>query len=204
MRYQGKLIHWDDEKGYGFIQCYQLSDNVFVHVKTFFNRERRPNLGDSVSFSIQHDKQNRIRAAHVKFADDSYLSRQHYRAGTLFYLVSSIFILTLMISVLLKKAFMLEVLYYVAIGIISFGIYAWDKQAAKQDSWRISENMLHILALLGGWIGAGLAQQWLHHKSRKQRFQLVFWLTILVNISVLAMLHLHPYGITMLTWLQSI
>jgi uncharacterized membrane protein YsdA (DUF1294 family) len=38
-----------------------------------------------------------------------------------------------------------------------------------------------LLSLAGGWPGALVAQQKLHHKSKKQSFRLVFWLTVLLN-----------------------
>ena len=61
-------------------------------------------------------------------------------------------------------------------------MFAWDKQAAQSGSWRTSENTLHILSLLGGWPGALLAQFQLRHKSRKQPFKFVLWVTIALNI----------------------
>lgn len=44
-----------------------------------------------------------------------------------------------------------------------------------------------MLAVLGGWPGALAAQQALRHKTRKQPFRTVFWLTVVVNCAVLAL-----------------
>jgi uncharacterized membrane protein YsdA (DUF1294 family) len=65
-------------------------------------------------------------------------------------------------------------------------LYALDKSAAPRGGWRIAEKHLHLLDLLGGWPGGLLAQAKLRHKSSKTSFQVVFWLTVLVNIAVMA------------------
>jgi uncharacterized membrane protein YsdA (DUF1294 family) len=81
---------------------------------------------------------------------------------------------------------LLAVLAVYAIGsVATFAAYAWDKSAARSAGRRISERTLHLLALLGGWPGALLAQQVLRHKSRKQPFRIVFWFTVALNCGAL-------------------
>ena len=48
--------------------------------------------------------------------------------------------------------------------------FAHDKAQARRGGWRVSEATLLSLALLGGSVGARLAQQLLRHKTRKQPF----------------------------------
>lgn len=72
---------------------------------------------------------------------------------------------------------------------ITFLVHKWDKRLAIESTEqpiRVPERSLHILALLCGWPGALIAQQWLRHKSQKRTFIAVLWLTILINCSVLA------------------
>ena len=52
---------------------------------------------------------------------------------------------------------------------------------------------MHFLGLIGGWPGALIAQKLLRHKNRKLSFQLVFWITVLLNCSGLIWL-LSPSG----------
>ena len=78
--------------------------------------------------------------------------------------------------------------WYLFISLLTFVIYAKDKSAAEKGSWRIPENTLHFLALIGGWPGALLAQQVLRHKSKKQPFRVVFWITVLLNCGAFALL----------------
>lgn len=74
--------------------------------------------------------------------------------------------------------------YFAALSLITLVLYAVDKLAAKKRTQRISERTLHLVALLGGWPGALLGQILFHHKTKKQPFRMVFWLTIIANVSV--------------------
>lgn len=74
---------------------------------------------------------------------------------------------------------------YFSASAIAFCAYAIDKAAARNSRRRIRENTLHLLGLIGGWPGALLAQKMLHHKSRKNNFQAVFWTTVLLNCCTL-------------------
>ena len=74
---------------------------------------------------------------------------------------------------------------YLLVSCIAFYLYGRDKSAAQKGRWRTPESTLHLVDVLGGWPGALLAQQFFHHKSRKTSFQLVFWLTVLVNCAML-------------------
>ena len=75
---------------------------------------------------------------------------------------------------------------YLCMSAITFAAYAVDKAAARQRGWRTAENTLHLLSLAGGWPGALIAQNKLRHKSRKQPFRAIFWLTALLNCAMFA------------------
>jgi uncharacterized membrane protein YsdA (DUF1294 family) len=75
------------------------------------------------------------------------------------------------------------------LNLLSFLLYRNDKRAAIRGERRTPENTLHLLALLGGWPAALLAQQLLRHKTSKFPFRIVFWFTVLVNGSILTWLH---------------
>ena len=78
------------------------------------------------------------------------------------------------------------VVVYVSASLCAFIAYAWDKAAARAGKQRIPESFLHLLGLLGGWPGAWLAQQLFRHKTLKPPFRIVFWLTVVLNLAVLA------------------
>ncbi|HJV94205.1 MAG TPA: DUF1294 domain-containing protein [Azonexus sp.] len=86
---------------------------------------------------------------------------------------------------------------------MAFIAYAADKSAARNDRWRTAENTLHLLALIGGWPGALVAQNRLRHKSSKTSFLAVFWATVLLNCGALGWL-LSPRGAGVLKGLLAI
>jgi len=75
------------------------------------------------------------------------------------------------------------VAFYAVISVIAYITYAIDKKAAIKNRRRVSEKSLHLLGVLGGWPGALLAQQRLRHKTQKTAFQLMFWLTVTLNVA---------------------
>lgn len=82
---------------------------------------------------------------------------------------------------------------YAGLSLWCFATYAYDKRQAQSGGWRTPESTLHTLALLGGWPGALLAQQWLRHKSSKAAFRTVFWFTVGLNMLALVWL-ISPLG----------
>lgn len=78
--------------------------------------------------------------------------------------------------------------WYLLLSFITYVVYAFDKRAAQRQERRVPEKWLHLLAVGGGWPGAFLAQQRIRHKNRKISFQLVFWLTVLLNIALVVWL----------------
>ena len=61
--------------------------------------------------------------------------------------------------------------YLIVINIVTFLVYGIDKWKAKQGSWRISEAILLILAVIGGSIGALLGMKVWHHKTMHKKFK---------------------------------
>ena len=74
---------------------------------------------------------------------------------------------------------------YLAASAASIVVYAVDKSAARHGRWRARESTLHLLAVIGGWPGALVAQRLFRHKSRKPSFQAVFLLTVVLNCALL-------------------
>ena len=69
MRFDGTLVQWNDDRGFGFIAPDPPAANVFVHVSSFGPGGHRPQLGDRLTFEVRMDNQRRKQAAAVRRAD---------------------------------------------------------------------------------------------------------------------------------------
>lgn len=96
------------------------------------------------------------------------------------------------------------IFYYLAVSVVLFLMYGWDKRAARLQRQRIPERRLQILAFAGGWPGALLAMRWLRHKSYKPSFRRWFYFYLLANMSLLftLLLLLHPQWVLFLMGLS--
>lgn len=67
--------------------------------------------------------------------------------------------------------FKLLLIYMIFVNVVTFLVYGVDKLKAKQNWWRISENALIALALIGGSIGALLGMYLWRHKTQHKKFK---------------------------------
>ena len=77
-----------------------------------------------------------------------------------------------------------------AFSIATYGVYAYDKAQAQSSGLRVPEAVLHLMGALGGTPGAFIAMRTLHHKTRKQQFQIIFWLIVAAQVGFLTWLFL--------------
>lgn len=199
MRYQGRITQWKDDQGYGFITPNGGGESVFLHIKAFRQRRERPTGDEIVTYELAQDPQGRLRAEAVEFVREakrktSALANSPSNNPSLWPLiVCSLFFAALAGAVLAGKLPKPLLWLHAGASVITFVAYWIDKRAAREGRWRTQESTLHLLALIGGWPGALMAQRHLRHKSAKLSFQVVFWATVLLNCSALGLL-LTPTG----------
>ena len=188
MRYQGKINVWKDGRGFGFINPDGGGAQVFVHISSFANRQKRPSGNEIVTYELESDTTGRSRAKKVLYVGEcrSTTCSPIYNVGTIILAVSFIFFV--LAATLVDKLPKTVPFMYLAASAITFLIYARDKSAAENNRWRTQESTLHLLELIGGWPGAMVAQRLLRHKSKKKSYQIVFWMVVSLNCIVLGML----------------
>lgn len=81
------------------------------------------------------------------------------------------------------------IIYVLVINIIAFLAMWIDKRRAENGEWRISENGLFTLVLLGGGIGGIAGMYVFRHKTKKLKFSVGFP-TILISEIVLIVYYL--------------
>jgi len=108
--------------------------------------------------------------------------------GSLSVVFAALFLLFVTGSAFAGKLPFAVLFFYLGASIAAFIAYLLDKSAARNNQWRTAENTLQMLGVIGGWPGALVAQKLLRHKTRKLSFQVVFWLSVLLNCSGLAWL----------------
>lgn len=194
MRDQGRLVEWFDDQGYGFIQPNDPSkDRVFLHIKAFARPGPRPITGCALEYTVTLGDRHGYKALDVvylkanqvkKIAANQSKSQPKKRSAQVKWIptLAVIYILTMALCSLLGLISAMVLLVMVFINLLTYWCYAQDKQAAGLDRHRISERNLHLLAFLGGWPAAWLAQQRLRHKTQKATFQKVYLLSIIFNI----------------------
>lgn len=74
------------------------------------------------------------------------------------------------------------ILYLLAVNVIAFFAMGIDKWKAKRDAWRIPENTLMTLVLLGGGIGGIAGMYVFRHKTKKPRFYIGFPVILITEI----------------------
>ncbi|WP_455383781.1 DUF1294 domain-containing protein [Acidihalobacter prosperus] len=178
---KGKITSWNDERGFGFISPEDGGERVFVHARALKQQGRRPAVGDAVRYALGKDQRGRPRAERVAFANGG-TRKEARRSGSAWtYFLAMAFLAGVGAAVWTAALPQLVLFVYLGASLATFVAYALDKSAARRGAWRTAESTLHLLSLAGGWPGALIAQSSLRHKSRKQPFRSVFWLTVVVN-----------------------
>ncbi len=215
IRNKGKIIKWNDDKGFGFIQPSDIDSkkNIFVHIKSFSDKRLRPEEGQKVTYSVQENNDVKESAIKVSRSTDHIVRNKDYSSHSksinptnkrinknntqldlktthsispLYIIIILSFIAFLFNFYIKGKLPPLVIVIYIVMGIVTYYIYSEDKDMAINNERRISEQRLLVLSLFGGWIGALIAQQKFRHKIKKISFQMNFWTAVFFNIILLS------------------
>jgi uncharacterized membrane protein YsdA (DUF1294 family) len=85
------------------------------------------------------------------------------------------------------------VVWYLVVNALAALAIVVDKLRARAGAYRIAEKTLFWMALAGGWPASALMQHLVRHKTRKGRFQLIFWACAFLHCLL---------AITMYQWVQ--
>lgn len=195
MRQVGRIVEWNDDKGYGFVLPHDGGRRAFVHVKAFQRALRRPAANDLISYEAMPDAQGRLAARDVRFAGQR-IAPQHTQGKQVTQgklprtRIAVGFFMLLVAGTLMGLLPWIVVPWYGLASALSHIAYRQDKAKATtgQRHRRTFEDSLHVSDLLGGWPGGLVAQQQFRHKTVKSSFQIVFWTTVVANLLAMAWL----------------
>ena len=186
MRTKGKIIKWNNGKGFGFIEPSDGGPELFFHEDRLLNQSRRPIVSDEVSFEIATNLEGKARADRILFRGETDPKRTDRFFDVGYLAFSCIFLFCIGALVVFKKLDPVILILYLLLSLVTFLLYRQDKNKAKKDQRRTPEKTLHFFSLIGGWPGALIAQRILHHKSRKKSFLITYYITMVLNVSVVS------------------
>ncbi len=77
--------------------------------------------------------------------------------------------------------------YFLAINLICFALFAWDKRQAQRNGQRVPERRLLMFVALGGSVGGILARTYLRHKTVKEPFSTIFNIICVVHAGLVVL-----------------
>jgi uncharacterized membrane protein YsdA (DUF1294 family)/cold shock CspA family protein len=193
----GQLIKWKDDRGFGFIQPVDGSQEIFLHISEIKDATRRPQVGDTIYYHVVASQDGKFSACNAFIlgarskptSSSSNNKATSNAASTSPFLVLEVLLLSILplvgaIHFAWTTSNPLPLIVYPAMSLLTFALYADDKSRAKRGDWRTSEKTLHLCELAGGWLGGFLAQRRLRHKSIKGSYQAVFWAIVAIHYIV--------------------
>ena len=210
---QGRVVRWEAERGFGFILSASTQETLFFHVRDFRGAPEpllrmqvayeeihvggkgrravvvRPlaSLGSSVAVpsASAHPQRKENQARSERPARKSARSRAPAAGAALIGLLMLCWLVVIGWALWIERLPLWGAGALLALNLLTLWLYAADKNAARAGAWRVSENQLHLLALLGGWPAAWWAQQSLRHKTSKVSFRAVYWLSVVLHCAAL-------------------
>ncbi|WP_138415398.1 DUF1294 domain-containing protein [Aquibacillus sediminis] len=76
--------------------------------------------------------------------------------------------------------------YLIIVNVLSYSVMGIDKQRARKGEWRIPENTIWMLSIIGGSIGSVLGMNVFRHKTKKLRFKFGLPFILIVHLFLLA------------------
>ena len=200
-RYQGRLVSWDDSRGFGFVEAAGLDGPVFVHMKFLRSRHHRPAVGDVLGFSLGTGRDGQPAASDVEIVGAPPPKRP---PPPTVLDVSRLFAATAILSgAIVAHQFRGAPLWFPALYLVmslGSGVAYWlDKYFAREGQPRVRENSLHFADACFGIAGGLFAQHVFRHKTRKKSFRAITRLIFVAHATLIALvlggfLQLPPNG----------
>lgn len=74
--------------------------------------------------------------------------------------------------------------YLIVVNMLGLIITVYDKFAARSDLWRVPENILFLVAIIGGSFFMCITMQIIRHKTRNKKFVYGLPLIVVIHITI--------------------
>ncbi len=171
-----RIVAWEVGRGQGHLSFEK--HRIPLHRDDFTILHKQPEVGDVVEFRLGRNERGQIFAQEAEHHNDGGRIRVRHLGVLAVLLAAPGWALYQLID---RNDWRLVVGCAAGMSTIGFLVYWLDKLRARHGEWRVAESTLHLVAALGGWPGAYLAQKHFRHKASKIRFLLLFWLIVTVH-----------------------
>jgi cold shock CspA family protein len=159
----GKLTKWKDERGFGFIQPVDGSEEVFLHISEVKEATRRPQENDTIYYHCITDSDGKVRACNAFILGARNKSAKLFNAKAYSFPIVEVVFLSLLplvgaVHFTWTTRNPLPLILYPAMSLVTSALYADDKSRAQQKDRRTSGQTLHLCEIAGGWLGAFIAR----------------------------------------------
>ncbi|MCZ8235123.1 MAG: DUF1294 domain-containing protein [Inhella sp.] len=191
----GRVSHWDAAKGLGFVQPDAGGERLVLRRADFQGRLQArgdPQVGEPVRYtprdgmakavhSLRPPPRSQAQPVRVP-RSEAHRPRGPNSARLLIIPAFGLLLGAIHTAWPMPRA---VTTLYGALSMALFIVYGMDKWAAKRGRARVAETSLHLVALMGGWPGALLAQQVFRHKTAKPAFLRWTWAMVALNLLAL-------------------
>ncbi|MCH1978213.1 DUF1294 domain-containing protein [Lawsonibacter sp. OA9] len=84
--------------------------------------------------------------------------------------------------------------YLLIINLITLFAYGMDKHRARQGLWRVKENTLLLLAVIGGSAGALLGIYGFRHKTKHKKFTVLVPVFLVCHVALMVYFFMEFYN----------
>jgi len=185
-RREGRLSGWNDARGFGFLKPVEGGPDAFAHVREFASDDRLIEEGRLYSYEEVRRKSGRVRARDIRPVRATVVPHPWWK--TFLRRAPGVLVIPAFAGLVIAIAMRVDVspVWWIVYGLSSLACfigYRLDKRAAQRKEWRVSETILLLVGLVGGWPGAILAQEIFHHKTKKPVFRKLFWMSVGINMA---------------------
>lgn len=207
MRKSGTVVRWQESRGFGLIRGSDAPTDVVFRGRDF---EGTPAQGLAVEYDEVVLGGRAVHALAIRVADAAMAAASpqarrasappvatparppRKRRGATPVLLGIVAWFGLFVGATVAGRLAVPVLLALPIyNLFVFFLYWHNRHARSRGATHIPEDALHVLAALGGWPGAWLAQRLLRYQPATAWFDRAFWIAVGVNVvGVLAWLFL--------------